>query len=236
MKTLSFVSRKGGTGKTTLSVHMATMAHNLGYKVLLADLDTQKSSFEWSRCRQGTGPTTRCFKLGALFYAQIEARKLGFDIMIVDTPAGSVELSLDVARLSDLCVLVSRPTIIDFRALKELASLVRALPVASALVLNQAPPQRLGRELGLVSDNINLLFELGIHLAPVAIRARQVYQASFANGLSAAEIQAGSPAASETSRLWSYLESRLERKLEAEKAKTRPKALALPTPGISANQ
>ena len=236
MKTISFISQKGGTGKTTLSVHMATIAHNLGYKVLLIDLDPQKSSFDWSRCRKIAGPVARSFKPGALFHAQIEARKLGFDVMIVDTPAATLELSLDAARVSDLSVLVSRPTIIDFRALKELAGFVRALPIASALVLNQAPPQRLGRELGLVSENINLLFELGIHLAPVAIRARQVYQASFANGLSAAEIQNTSPATAETNRLWSYLESRLQLTLRTESV-TRETERSVPAPPeISAAQ
>jgi chromosome partitioning protein len=236
MKTISFVSQKGGTGKTTLSVHMATIAHNRGYKVLLVDLDPQKSSFDWSRCRKIAGPVARSFKPGALFHAQIEARKLGFDVMIVDTPAATLDLSLDAARVSDLIVLVSRPTIIDFRALKELAGLVRALPIASALVLNQAPPQRLGREMGLVSENINLLFELGIHLAPVAIRARQVYQSSFANGLSAAEIQQTSPATDETNRLWSYLESRLQLKLRTESV-TRQTERSIPAlPKISAAQ
>ena len=133
-------------------------------------------------------------------------------------------------------MLVSRPTIIDFRALKELAGFVRALPIASALVLNQAPPQRLGRELGLVSENINLLFELGIHLAPVAIRARQVYQASFASSLSAAEIQNTSPATDETNRLWSYLESRLQLTLRTEGV-TRETERSVPAPPeISAAQ
>lgn len=234
MKTISFISQKGGTGKTTLSVHMATVAHNLGYKVLLVDLDPQKSSFEWSRCRKTVGPVTRSFKPGALFHAQIEARKLGFDLMIVDTPAATLDLSLDAARVSDLILLVSRPTIIDFRALKELAGLIRALPIASALVLNQAPPQRLGREMGLVSENINLLFELGIHLAPVAIRARQVYQASFGNGLSAAEIQNNSPAASETNRLWSYVESRLQLNLQAARAKLQSERTELPKNRVNA--
>ncbi len=234
MKTISFISQKGGTGKTTLSVHMATIAHNLGYKVLLIDLDPQKSSFEWSRCRKIAGPVTRSFKPGALFHAQIEARKLCFDVMIVDTPAATLDLSLDAARVSDLIVLVSRPTIIDFRALKELAGLVRALPISSALVLNQAPPQRLGREMSVVSENINLLFELGIHLAPVAIRARQLYQASFGNGLSAAEIQKNSPAATEASRLWSYLESRLQLSVRADSAQAQPGRLAASTNRISA--
>jgi hypothetical protein len=76
--------------------------------------------------------------------------------------------------------------------------------------------------------------ESGIHLAPVAIRARQVYQTSFGNGLSAAEIQNHSPAANETNRLWSYLESRLQLSLQSEGAKTRLERTELSAKGVSA--
>ncbi|MGK7393734.1 MAG: AAA family ATPase [Candidatus Cyclobacteriaceae bacterium M3_2C_046] len=39
-KIISFISRKGGTGKTTNAVNLATMLFNLGYKVLLVETDT----------------------------------------------------------------------------------------------------------------------------------------------------------------------------------------------------
>ena len=209
MKTVSFISQKGGTGKTTLSVHMAMIAYNCGYKVLLADLDPQKSSSDWFKAREIDGPVAQSFKPGALFNAQIEAQKMGYDILIVDTPASTLDLSLAAARISNLTLIVSRPTIVDFRALKDLTTLLHAQPVPSALVLNQAPVQRLGREMTMMVENISLLYALGVHIAPVAIRSRQVYQTASTRGLSAAEIQADGPAANETQRLWSYIESRL---------------------------
>jgi chromosome partitioning protein len=210
MKTVSFISQKGGTGKTTLSVHMAMTAYNCGYKVLLSDLDPQKSSSDWFKAREIDGPEARSIKPGALFNAQIEAQKTGFDILVVDTPASTLDLSLAAARISDLALVVSRPTIVDFRALKDLTTLLHSQPVPSALVLNQAPAQRSGREMTMMVENVSLLYALGLHIAPVAIRSRQVYQSSSTNGLSAAEIQTDGPAASETQRLWSYIESRLE--------------------------
>lgn len=39
-KIISFISRKGGTGKTTNAINLATTLHNLGKKVLLVETDT----------------------------------------------------------------------------------------------------------------------------------------------------------------------------------------------------
>ena len=39
-KIISFISRKGGTGKTKNAINLATMLHNLGHKTLLIDTDT----------------------------------------------------------------------------------------------------------------------------------------------------------------------------------------------------
>jgi chromosome partitioning protein len=39
-KLISFISRKGGTGKPTNAINLATMLHSLGHKVLLVETDT----------------------------------------------------------------------------------------------------------------------------------------------------------------------------------------------------
>ncbi|MEQ8242154.1 ParA family protein [Fulvivirga sp.] len=39
-KIISFISRKGGTGKTTNAINLATMLHSLGHKVALIETDT----------------------------------------------------------------------------------------------------------------------------------------------------------------------------------------------------
>lgn len=39
-KVISFISRKGGTGKTTNAINLTTMLHNLGHKVALIETDT----------------------------------------------------------------------------------------------------------------------------------------------------------------------------------------------------
>lgn len=39
-KLISFISRKGGTGKTTNAINLATIIHSLGFKILLVETDT----------------------------------------------------------------------------------------------------------------------------------------------------------------------------------------------------
>lgn len=39
-KVISFISRKGGTGKTTNAINLTTMLHNLGHQVVLVETDT----------------------------------------------------------------------------------------------------------------------------------------------------------------------------------------------------
>jgi chromosome partitioning protein len=39
-KIISFISRKGGTGKTTNAINLATMLHNLGHRLMLIETDT----------------------------------------------------------------------------------------------------------------------------------------------------------------------------------------------------
>lgn len=45
------INPKGGCGKTTIATQLAAYYANLGYRVLLADHDAQKSSSDWLRSR-----------------------------------------------------------------------------------------------------------------------------------------------------------------------------------------
>ena len=56
MKTLAILSRKGGTGKTTLAVNLSVAAERAGHSTILIDLDPQASAAKWNDNREGDAP------------------------------------------------------------------------------------------------------------------------------------------------------------------------------------
>ena len=51
MKTVALLSQKGGTGKTTLSLHLAVAAQLAGKDAVVIDLDPQASAAGWKDSR-----------------------------------------------------------------------------------------------------------------------------------------------------------------------------------------
>lgn len=56
MKSILFLAQKGGSGKTTLAVHLAVAAAEDGKQVALVDTDPQASAYAWERVRENDQP------------------------------------------------------------------------------------------------------------------------------------------------------------------------------------
>ena len=52
MNVIAFLSQKGGSGKTTLSVHTAVAAEATGERVCVIDADPQESATAWASARE----------------------------------------------------------------------------------------------------------------------------------------------------------------------------------------
>ena len=96
MKVISVVNSKGGTGKTTISVNVATRLAMLGYKVLLIDMDEkQNSSLKVIEIRNGNQA------LATVSAVTMKAKSLfkdiqnysNFDYIVIDAGAGDNELT-----------------------------------------------------------------------------------------------------------------------------------------------
>jgi chromosome partitioning protein len=211
VRTLAVLSQKGGTGKTTVAVHLAVAAWAGQRRVLMADLDPQRSAAEWRRARDGAGPGLIESKPGALFVAQQAAERAGVDLMVLDTrPTGDTDTA-EAIRAADLCLVVLRPSFFDLKATQRMVEMTDAMNKPAIFLLNQAPPRRGEREPPCVLDAIEALRRRGLTLAPVGLRSRAAYQTAVAKGLTAPESAPGTTAAREIGLLWSHMEQTLWR-------------------------
>lgn len=209
MRTLAVLSQKGGTGKTTLAVHLAVAAWAGQRRVLIADLDPQRSASEWRRMRDGPGPGLIESKSGALFVAQQASERAGVDLMVLDTRPAADSDAAEAIRCADLCLIVLRPSFFDLKATARMVDMTQAMGKTAAFILNQAPPRRGEREGHAVLDTVEGLRPFGLPIAPVGLRARAAYQSSVARGLTAQEAAPLSAAAREIGLMWDYVENAL---------------------------
>ena len=206
MRTIAVIARKGGSGKTTVAVHLAIAAHLRGRRTLLADSDPQRSSSTVLRARRGSGPDC-CETSGArLFALQVAALRENVEALVIDTPAGAEDDLAHATVLADLSLLVIRPTFLDFAAAIRTAEVLRRLRRPGLIILNQAPVPRAGAEPPLVKKAQEALRLMRLPVAPTILRSRAAYQSALETGCSAEELAGLSPAAQEIAALWDHVE------------------------------
>jgi len=205
MKTLAVMSRKGGAGKTTVSVNLALAARAMGIKAVLADADPLRSACEVLRERDeaaGLLVETSASKLFALTEA---CRRGGADLPIIDTPAAPEADVAEAVKVADLCLAVSRPTYLDLAAAVRSVAIIQRLGKDGVIVLNQCAPPRNGVEPPAVVKAFEALRFAGLPVTPIALRSRLVYQTAFAQGRSVLEIDGEGPASTEVRDLFRHV-------------------------------
>lgn len=209
MKTLSMIAQKGGTGKTTLSIHLAVQARVSGFKVLLVDIDPQASATAWWRRRSEQSPELVQTSGSALGTVLETATDQHYELVVVDTAPHSSEESRVCARLSDLVCIPTRPAILDLDAIRPSTDLVAEVDVAARILLNGCPPPTAFGEPHIVSEAREALAIYGTPVCDVAISQRVALSHALIGGQAVSEYERDGKAASEIACLWDFLRGEL---------------------------
>jgi chromosome partitioning protein len=207
MKKLGMIAQKGGTGKTTLSIHLAVEASLAGLRVLLVDIDPQASATSWWKRRDEPRPELIQSSGNALEQLLETAAERGYDIAVVDTAPHDSEDASECARLCDWVYIPTRPAILDLDAIRPSTDLVNKVGVAASILLNSCPPPTQFGEPHIVREAREALGAYGIPVCPVAISQRVAFGYALIDGRAVSEFDRTGKAAREIERLWSNLRS-----------------------------
>jgi chromosome partitioning protein len=148
MKVWSIVSQKGGSGKTTLALHLAIAAAE-DLKVLVIDLDPQASAERWHGIRQRATGSKDDPSIAAGPYTKLPemirvARKLGAELVLVDTPPKLDKAITAALAPATMAIIPVKTSILDVQALEDCVRVVefaKAKPKTVA-VMNAVPTGR----------------------------------------------------------------------------------------------
>jgi len=202
MRTICVLSRKGGTGKTTVSTNLALAGYLREQKVLLADVDPQRSARYVLRGRQTPGPAVEATAGGKLFAMKSAASLHEVDLFLIDTPAGLDDTVIQSIRVADFCLVVTRPNYLDVAEALTSTNILRQLNKPALIVINQAPASREGREAPATTKAREALRFVRYPVANTVICSRSAFVSTSSTGQSVEEDDPRSLAAQEVAALW----------------------------------
>jgi chromosome partitioning protein len=206
MHVIALASRKGGAGKTTLSAHIAVAAESAGAgPVAIIDADPMSGLSTWWNKRAAHTPLFA--KVDGVGFAKALAtlRKQGVRLVVIDTPPADGNVIAPIIRLADMVVVPVVPSPHDIWAIGNTIGVVEDTGVPLVFVINNAGGTKL------TSQTIRQLSQHGT-VAMSICKSRQDYRSSMIDGRVCSEVVPNGKSAAEVAELWSYLQTRLEKK------------------------
>lgn len=203
MRTIAFVSQKGGCGKSTLAVCLAVAAKEAGERVLVLDMDPKKSVVRWGSKRNDPHLPVEAVSAARLTAALIYLSKRNVSLVIVDTPLLESPRSFTAINAADLSIVPARPSTFDIWAAEVTGRKLKLMGKEFIFLLNQCPPTRQRAQEGIAA-----LEAVGALLRP-HIRARADFLDAARTGKGVTEVDPKGAAAQEMRDLWMDLRRRL---------------------------
>lgn len=208
MLTVAFAAQKGGTGKSTLAVHLAVCAARRRKVVALIDLDPQESVLAWGvrrtkgRQKRGEGDDVPVFGARAqeLPGMLTRARSQGVNLVILDSPGRADVTSAHVMAAADIVLVPCRPFLYDLEASVETAAEVGRVKVARAFFVLNAVPAR-----GTRNAEARAALEPLLPVCPVELHHYLAFGDALADGRSVEELDPKGKAAAEIRALYRWL-------------------------------
>lgn len=209
MKVLGLAAQKGGAGKTTVAVHIAVMAEQDGWSVVLVDADPQRSAARWWHRREAETPTMVEAAPDDIQDVKRDAEADGVDLLIIDTAPAHGSHVAAVARAADFLAIPTRPGALDLDAIGPTVEVATATNARAGIVLNACPPGRGAGEASLTREAREALADAPIPTAPASITQRAALSHALIDGRAVSEFEPAGKASRELRNLWAWIQEQM---------------------------
>jgi chromosome partitioning protein len=193
---VTVAQQKGGAGKTTVVIQLATALAAAGQRVALVDIDPQGSLTSWMRRREQYGPGLPELRFSMIggwrLSVELDRLRREHDIVLVDSPPHAESDAKVAIREADLVVVPCQPSLLDVWASAPTIELAAKEGKRPRIVLNRVPPR--GRS---IDEARTAIGELGCPMFEARLGNRQVFSGAVARGMGAVESEPRSAAADE---------------------------------------
>jgi chromosome partitioning protein len=207
MRSLAFLSQKGGSGKTTLAVHIAVAASKGRQKAILIDTDPQASASVWGHARGTKEPhVLKTTAIGTRTLME-EVKAQGSNFAVIDTAPHTISGIDVIAAAVDYLLIPCRPSVFDLAAIESSVKIAKAARKPAAFVLNACAAR--GPE---VQQAKEVLARHGYPIAPVTIGDRKAFARAIISGEAVTEFDPEGKAVHEITVLWRWVKKQMGEK------------------------
>jgi len=186
-KIIAVVNQKGGSGKTTLSMHLAGSLARRGHKVLVVDADPQATATRWAATADDDKPfpasVVGLSAASTKVHREVKKFVNDYDFILIDCPpAADSPVPQSALLIADLALVPLIPSPLDMWAAVGIRQVIGNVAdindnLRARLVINQCQPRT-----NLAKEALEVLPEFGIELCETYMHQRQVYRQSAVFG------------------------------------------------------
>jgi chromosome partitioning protein len=201
---VAVLNQKGGSGKTTLAVHLAGAWARHGASVLLIDADAQSSALDWAQTR-ARERRERLFGVVGLaretLHREVPELAQAVDHIVIDGPPRTTAIMRSAMLASDLVLIPIQPSAYDVWASQAVLDLAHEAAIYKPDLRTLFVVTRRIVRTVIARDVRNAIAELHIPALDASLAQRVLFAETAGRGLLAHEINPRSPAAREVEEL-----------------------------------
>lgn len=200
---LGVTNAKGGSGKTTLAVHLARAIQKTGDTVLLLDTDPQGSAYAWQSKRTEDGHVPVVHADRDNVEQAIEETQKDADVIVIDGAAKIEPRTGRIVKASHAVLIPVQPTPLDTWGVEQVVIAVRQSDTPAAFVITQQKPRtNLASQ---VADGLEEAYELPVFESRISHRV--AYAESMFDGRTALDTGGAGKAKAEIESLLTELKT-----------------------------